>query len=167
MKSNLLMDFAVDKPNKKIKVKRAFSAPLDLVWAAWTEEELLDQWWAPRPWQTHTKSMDFSEGGRWLYAMRGPDGEEHWCRTDYFTIEPQKGWTSKDGFCNSEGVMDKSLPGNNWKTDFSKVTGATLVEVQLSFDTLSEMEKILEMGFQEGFTMAMDNLDELLESKVG
>ena len=48
-KTILLMDFSVDKENKRISVKREFAAPLSRVWAAWTESELLDQWWAPKP----------------------------------------------------------------------------------------------------------------------
>lgn len=46
--STLLMDFQVDKASKKIFVKREFTAPVEKVWAAWTQAELLDQWWAPK-----------------------------------------------------------------------------------------------------------------------
>ena len=68
------MNFTVDKANKKINVERAFAAPLKKAWAAWTQAELLDQWWAPKPWKAQTKSMDFKVGGRWIYSMTGPDG---------------------------------------------------------------------------------------------
>ncbi|WP_312302176.1 hypothetical protein [Chryseobacterium sp.] len=49
MKSNLLFDFSVNKENNTIVVKREFNANLELVWQAWTTAELLDQWWAPKP----------------------------------------------------------------------------------------------------------------------
>ena len=52
-----------DLPNKKITVTRHFNAPLDQVWKAWTESELLDQWWAPKPFKAETKFMDFKVGG--------------------------------------------------------------------------------------------------------
>ncbi|HYG14458.1 MAG TPA: SRPBCC domain-containing protein, partial [Bacteroidia bacterium] len=77
MKNNLLMDFNVDKANRKIKVTREFAAPLSQVWEAWTNSQVLDQWWAPKPWKAKTKTMNFTEGGYWLYAMVGPEGEEH------------------------------------------------------------------------------------------
>ncbi|MHB1279027.1 MAG: SRPBCC family protein, partial [Bacteroidia bacterium] len=86
MNAAVLFNFLVDKENKKIRVERSFNAPLDLVWAAWTEPEILDQWWAPKPWRAETKSMDFRVGGRWLYCMAGPEGERHWCLFDYKTI---------------------------------------------------------------------------------
>lgn len=165
MKSNLLMNFSVDKENKKIKVEREFAAPVSKVWAAWTESKLLEQWFAPKPWKAKTKTMDFREGGYWLYAMIGPEGEEHWGRTDYKSITKEKSFTALDGFCDSEGVINKDLPQNKWETNFSKRSESTLVKVELSFETLTDLEKIIEMGFKEGFISALENLDELLQRK--
>jgi uncharacterized protein YndB with AHSA1/START domain len=82
------MDFSVEKETATVKVKREFAAPIDKVWAAWTRAELLDQWWAPKPWQARTKVLDFREGGMWLYAMIGPDGIEEYCRADYHVENP-------------------------------------------------------------------------------
>jgi uncharacterized protein YndB with AHSA1/START domain len=58
--------YSKDASNKKLKVEREFDAPVAQVWNAWTQPELLDQWWAPKPWKANTKSMDFREGGRWF-----------------------------------------------------------------------------------------------------
>ncbi len=52
-----------DVANKKIVVVREFDAPLEEVWKAWTEKELLDQWWAPRPWKAKTKNYGFPGRG--------------------------------------------------------------------------------------------------------
>ena len=73
MTATLLFDFIVNKENNTINIEREFAAGLDLVWDAWTKPEILDQWWAPQPFRTKTKSMDFREGGSWHYAMIGPD----------------------------------------------------------------------------------------------
>jgi len=54
-----------DLTNRKLNVTRAFSAPVEKVWRAWTEAEQLDKWWAPRPWKAITKTMDFTPGGFW------------------------------------------------------------------------------------------------------
>ena len=82
--------YTVDQFNKKILVVRVFDAPVQKVWKAWTTPEILDLWWAPKPWKTNTKSMDFREGGRWLYYMQGPDGSRHYCMVDYNSIIPNK-----------------------------------------------------------------------------
>ena len=163
MKSNLVMDFSVDRENSKINVKREFAAPLARVWAAWTQPELLDQWWAPKPWKARTKSMDFTEGGRWLYAMVGPEGEEHWSFAEYKKIIPQKSFTGLDGFSDSEGNINTDLPSAEWQTNFSASEDHTMVDISITYENLADLEQFLQMGFKEGFTMGLENLDELLE----
>lgn len=110
MKSNLQFDFLVDKENNTIIVRREFAAKLRLVWDAYTKAELLDQWFAPKPWKAKTKTMDFREGGFWLYAMCGPNGEEHWGRMDYLKIQPLESYTGLDGFCDDKGNPTPNCP---------------------------------------------------------
>ncbi|MDO1449334.1 SRPBCC domain-containing protein [Rhodocytophaga aerolata] len=164
MNSSLSMNFSVDKKNRKITVEREFAASLSQVWAAWTRSDLLDQWWAPKPWKAKTKLMNFTEGGYWLYAMVGPEGETHWARMDYQSIKALKEFTAMEGFCDSQGVITQELPQNKWHTRFNQAAEATLVLIELTFDSLADLEKILEMGFKEGFSSALENLDELLQT---
>src|SRR5690606_40261776 len=83
------MEIVKDAAQKKIFIKREFNAELEKVWQAWTTAELLDEWWAPKPWKARTKSLDFREGGKWFYAMVGPDGSESWVRMDIITVSPR------------------------------------------------------------------------------
>jgi PhnB protein len=161
MKNSLVMDFAVDKVNKKIKVEREFAASLAKVWAAWTDSKILDRWWAPKPWQAKTKIMNFTEGGYWLYAMVGPDGTTQWCRADYKSINPLKSYSGLDAFCDDKGNIDQTFPRSTWKLKFSANSDSTIVSIEISYEELSDLEKIVEMGFKEGFTAAMENLDKL------
>jgi uncharacterized protein YndB with AHSA1/START domain len=154
--------YTVDTANKKINVKREFDAPPEKVWKAWTEPALLEQWWAPRPWKAISKSMDFREGGRWFYYMEGPDGSRHYCLVNYKTIVPNKLFTGDDAFCDENGVLKTDFPNMHWKTQFNKSDDGTKVEVEISFASVADMEKIIEMGFKEGFAAAHNNLDELL-----
>jgi uncharacterized protein YndB with AHSA1/START domain len=164
MKSSLLMNFSVDKENKKINVEREFAAPVSKVWAAWTESQLLDQWWAPKPWKARTKAMDFSEGGYWLYAMVGPDGAVHWARADFKSITPLKGFSAVDAFCDENGNINQDFPQSNWKNEFMENADSTVVSIEITYEELSDLEMIVQMGFKEGFTAAMENLDELFKS---
>ncbi len=164
MKTSLLMNFSVDKENNKIKVEREFAAPLEKVWAAWTQSELLEKWWAPHPWKARTKTMNFTEGGYWLYAMVGPDGSEHWGRADYKTIQPLKSFTAKDAFCDENGIINPCLPQSDWANQFRQLQDITMVEIEISYENLSELETVLQMGVKEGFTAALENLDRLLEA---
>lgn len=165
MNKAILFNFEVDKTTNQIKVERSFNAPVDLVWSAWTEAEILDQWWAPKPWKAQTKSMDFREGGHWLYAMVSPEGENHWGKVDYLKIIPEDFFSGLDGFCDEEGNLNDSLPRNKWENNFSERGDETLVNILLTFDTLEDLEKIIEMGFKEGFTAGLENLDQYIENQ--
>ncbi|MDJ1493046.1 SRPBCC domain-containing protein [Cytophagaceae bacterium DM2B3-1] len=162
MKNALLMDFTVDKDQNKIHVKRTFDTPLNKVWAAWTDSKLLDQWWAPKPWKAVTKSMEFQEGGYWLYAMVGPEGEKEWARTDYKQITPYQKFSAQDGFCDEQGTVNTSLPRSLWTNAFTEADNTTKVTIEISYDKLEDLESILQFGFQEGFTIALQELDVFL-----
>jgi uncharacterized protein YndB with AHSA1/START domain len=162
MKANLAFDFTVNKENNTINVKREFAAEVALVWDAYTKAEILDQWWAPKPWKAKTKRMDFRNGGHWLYAMVGPNGEEHWAIANYKDIEPHKKFTGLDGFSDPEGNVNKDMPQSKWNVSFSGKGDHTLVELMISYDDFAQLEATIKMGFKEGLGMAMENLDELL-----
>lgn len=162
MNSNLLFDFTVNKENKTIHVTREFDANLELVWKAWTTAELLDQWWAPHPFQNKTKALNFREGGMWHYAMISPENQTHWCRFDYEKIDLEKSFSGLDAFCDENGHINTDFSRMHWKNNFSEETKRTIVNITISVDTLETLEKIIKMGFKEGFTMGLNQLDELL-----
>jgi uncharacterized protein YndB with AHSA1/START domain len=163
MKHNLAVDFSVDKENRTIEVKREFAAERSLVWDAYTKPEILDKWWAPKPWKAKTKSMDFREGGRWLYAMVSPEEESHWAIVDYTKIQPQSLFAGLDAFTDEHGNINKEMPRSRWEVSFeNKGNELTGVKIHISYDDLAHLEATIAMGFKEGLSMAMENLDELL-----
>lgn len=164
MKSNLLFDFTINKETQTVNVKREFNADLSLVWDAWTKPELLDQWWAPKPYQNKTKSMDFREGGTWLYAMISPENEWHWCKNDYIKIEHHLSYTGLDAFCDENGVTNNEVPQTEWTNVFTEENDKTLVTIVAKYKSLADLEKVIEMGFKEGFTMGLNQLDTLLST---
>ncbi|MTI87622.1 MAG: SRPBCC domain-containing protein [Balneolaceae bacterium] len=162
MKNELMTDFSVDKENKILKVKREFLSPKKHVWAAWTEPELLDQWWAPKPWKSETKAMDFREGGRRLYAMVSPEGERHWSLVDFKSITPRTNFKYHSSFCDSQGNLNTDMPQSDWSVDFTGSNGSTTVYVEIKPEKFSDLEKMIEMGFKEGFTAILEELAEIL-----
>ncbi len=162
MKTIEKIQFNKDIANKKITVIRYFDAPVDKVWRAWTEKDLLEKWWAPKPWKAVSKTMDFREGGSWLYAMEGPEGERHWAKVDYKTIDKPRSFTCEDFFTDENGKRNTEMPHMYWKCEFMAEESRTKVTVTITADNSSDLEKIMEMGFEEGFTSALGNLDSLL-----
>jgi uncharacterized protein YndB with AHSA1/START domain len=160
MKNDLLFDFIVDKPTKTVFINREFAADLSLVWDAYTKQEILDQWWAPKPWTSRTKVMNFEVGGRRFYAMVSPEGQERWAIQKYTSITPKTNFKLLNAF--SDENENPQLPGSEWDLTFSEQNGATKVSVTIYNESLERMEKMIEMGFKEGFTMTMNGLEELL-----
>jgi uncharacterized protein YndB with AHSA1/START domain len=165
MKANLLMNFTVDKENNTVNVKREFDASLANVWSAWTEAEILDQWWAPAPFESKTKKMEFKEGGRRLYAMVGPDGQERWSFFDYTSISPKTNFKHSATFCDADENPIPNFGSSYWSVTFSEQGDATIVDIAIKRDSLAELEQVIAMGFKEGFTSAMEGLDKILEGK--
>lgn len=162
MNNHLTFDFTVDKETNTVYVKREFAAGRSLVWDAYTKPEILDQWWAPAPWKARTKSMEFKEGGLRLYAMCGPEGEEHWALADFTSITPKSNFKYLDAFCDKDGNISDEMPRSDWNLDFEDLGSSTMVNIAIKHSTLEDLEKIIEMGFKEGFTIALNGLDELL-----
>lgn len=155
------MNFNVDKENNRIIVEREFAAPVSKVWKAWTNPEIIDKWWAPKPWKAVTQSMNFTEGGTWLYYMEGPDGTRHYCKADYIEIEKGKKYSGLDAFCDKDGNINTEFPRTKWHVSFHEKGNNTLVIIENHFEKLEDLEAIIKLGFKEGFTMALENLDEI------
>jgi len=158
--NNLLFDFTVDKATKSVFVTKEFDAALPLVWDAFTKKEILDQWWAPKPYSSKTKFMDFKVGGRRFYAMVSPEGGENWQVQKYTSITPKTNFKYFSAFADKDENL--SLPGSDWDLSFSEQNGITKVSIVITNDSLERMEKMIEMGFTEGFKMTLNSLGEML-----
>jgi uncharacterized protein YndB with AHSA1/START domain len=164
MKANLQFDFLVDKENNTLTIKREFAADRQLVWDCYTKSEHLDQWFAPRPFTTKTKTMDFREGGHWIYAMVDPNGTEYWGRMDYEKIQPIGHYSGLDAFCDENGNLNTELPRANWDVTFHDLDEHARVDTVVTYNSLADLETVINMGMQEGLTSTLERLDDLLET---
>jgi uncharacterized protein YndB with AHSA1/START domain len=152
-----------DLEHKTLEIKREFNVSRERLWKAWSDIDLLSQWWGPREWPTTTKSFDFSPGGHWHYYMSGPDGTQSWGWLDYKTIDAPNGFTADDSFSDEQGSKSSELPHTHWHVSLDGNTPTTLVTT-LTFATEAELQKIIDMGFEAGYTESLDQLNEKLEA---
>lgn len=160
------MEIIKDITNRKLHITRHFEAPLEIVWRTWTESELLDLWWAPKPYHAETKSMDFNVGGSWHYAMVGPTNDKHWCKAEYKSITPLKNYQWTDMFCDEQGNRNPDFPSTHWDVNFIASGEQTIVKVTLSYASVADLEKIMSLGFEQGFSMALSNLEQYLKAQI-
>lgn len=169
MNNTSLFEFTVDKPAKTVVVEMEFDAGLSLVWDAFTKPEILDQWYAPKPFISRTKFMDFKVGGRRFYAMVGPDGEERWAIQKYISISPRTNFKMWNVFADKD--ENPQPPGSDWDLNFSEENGpdgdpATKVRITIYNESLERLEMLLE-GFRIGMAMTFENLKNLLAALSG
>src|SRR5256885_15961226 len=152
------MEFLVDKSTKTVSITKRFNAPRHMVWDAYTKPELLDQWWAPKPFTSRTKVMDFREGGRRFYAMVSPDGKEGWAVQKYTSITPKTNFKLFNAFADEN--ENPQLPGSDWDLNFSEQGGKTTVHISIYNESLERLERMVEGGFREGTIGQLKNLED-------
>ena len=153
-------ELIVDKEAKIVSITREFAAKLSLVWDVYTKPELLDQWWAPKPWTSKTKFMNFEVGGKRFYAMVSPEGVERWAIQKYTSITPKTNFKFFNTFADKD--ENPELPGSDWDLNFSEKNGNTIVFISIYNESFERMERMLELGFKEGTAVQLNNLEELL-----
>lgn len=150
---------------KFILVTKEFNAPLPNVWRTFSEKELLDQWWGPSPWRAETKTMLFKPGGYWLYAMVGPDNQKHWGRMNYISIDLHHFIDMEDFFCDENGNLNGELPISKGRIAFTKTESGTKVEFKTTYASEADIHKLVEMGFEQGITLCLEQLTQLMNKK--
>ena len=165
MTNTSLFDFNVDKATKTATIDMEFDADISLVWDAFTKPEILDQWYAPKPWVSKTKHMNFEVGGRRFYAMVGPEGQELWSIQKYTSISPKTNFKMFNAFADKD--ENPQLPGSDWDLNFIDQNGTTRVNISIYNESLERMERMLALGFKEGFIATLNNLKDLLARLSG
>jgi uncharacterized protein YndB with AHSA1/START domain len=157
-KTKIVKDFN----ERSILVSREFIAPVEKIWNAFTSSEILDQWWGPAPWRAETKTMSFSVGGFWLYAMVGPENQKQWGRMNYLAIDSFNRFEIEDAFCDENGKLNSEFPISKGQIVFINTANGSRVDFKMIYPTDADLQKIIEMGFEVGIKICLDQLEELI-----
>ena len=102
---------------QQLVIERIFDAPRERVWEAWTNPEEVKKWWGPKDFTAPSIQSDFREGGKYLWAMRSPDGQEYWSTGTFHEIVPRERLVVTDSFADERGnVVPPShygMPGDH------------------------------------------------------
>ncbi len=93
----------IDTQGKELIITRAFDAPRERVWKAWADPDCLKQWWGPRDFTAPSITLDFREGGTYLYCMRSPEGQDYWSTGTFREVVPMERIVYTDSFADAEG----------------------------------------------------------------
>jgi uncharacterized protein YndB with AHSA1/START domain len=143
--------------DREIHVERVFDAPRDRVFAAYTDPELIPEWWGPRDTTTIVDQMDVRAGGSWRFVMRDADGSETGFRGTYREVTPPERivqtfeWEGMPGHVSVDTATFEDLG------ERTKVTTTSI------FHTPEEHDGMLASGMEQGMNETYARLDELLE----
>jgi len=143
-----------------------FEAPLERVWRLWSDPRQLEQWWGPPTYPATFVEHELSPEGRALYFMTSPEGERHhgWWR--FIEVDPPRSLRLEDGFADADGNPVDSMPSSIMAVSLSAADGQTTMAIESRFSTREDLDKILEMGAEEGMSAALGQIEDLLRTEA-
>jgi uncharacterized protein YndB with AHSA1/START domain len=139
-----------------------FPATLQRLWEAYVDPRQLERFWGPPGWPATFTRHDAAPGGRSTYSMKGPDGDTHGGYWEWISVEPLASFEVLDGFATPDGEPNPDMPSMRMRYDFEEIPDGSRVTTTTQFNSLAELEQLLEMGMEEGLREAMSQMDAVL-----
>lgn len=140
-----------------------FSVPVERLWAAYADPRQLERFWGPPGWPAQFLSHDFTAGGRAVYAMTGPGGERSAGYWEFLAIEEPSRIEVRDGFALDDGSPNPEMPSMRMVFEFTPTETGSRLTSTTYFDSADQLAQLLEMGMEQGATLAMGQIDRVLE----
>ena len=147
---------------ERMVVTRVFDAPRELVWKAWTDPKYVMQWWGPKGFTAPVCKIDFRVGGKFLFCMRTPDGQEGWNGGEYHEIVLHEKIVSSMYFADSkgnrieaEGTEHEAIEGVHDVVLFEDLGNG---QTKLTFIGNETMQNAIESGQLEGMKQVLDKV---------
>jgi len=148
--------------DEQILITREFAAPKHLVYRAFTEPDLVRQWWTAKRGEMKTCEIDLRVGGKWRYVMETPDGMEVGFHGEYREIEPNERIVSTEIFEGMpEGVAEEASVNT---ATFTEEDGRTTLEILVQHSNKQFRDMHVESGMEDGLQDALDLLEEVAVS---
>jgi uncharacterized protein YndB with AHSA1/START domain len=145
--------------DRTLVLTRLIDAPAEVLYRAWTEPDLLKQWFAPRPYSTPVAELDVRPGGSNLIVMRSPDGQDMPNRGVYLDVVKNKKLVFTDAFTSAWVPSQK--PFMTVEITFEDEGGKTRYTAKVHHWTVADRDQHEQMGFQTGWGICADQLAEL------
>ena len=140
-----------------------YDAPVERVWQLYADPRQLERFWGPPTWPATVVDHDLRPGGRVTYFMTGPDGEKSAGYWDVLEVDPPRRFVVDDGFADDTGQPNTDIPTARMELTLAeRAGGGTTMTVVSTFASTDAMAQLVEMGMEEGMTLAMGQIDGIL-----
>ena len=143
--------------DREIRIERVFEAPIERVWQAFTDPELLAQWWG-RGNKLVIERMEVERGGHWRFVEHSSDGV-HGFEGRFREVTPMERlvqtfeWDGMPGYVAIDTAVFEDLGD-----------GRTRVVTTSLFHTPDERDGMLASGMADGLNRSYAALDDLLRT---
>ena len=156
-------DVKQDPEAHRITITSEFQASIDQGWEMWSDPRKLERWWGPPGYPATFVDHDLTPGGRASYYMTSPEHEHYYGWWQVNAVDAPKRISFEDGFADSEGKPNPSMPTSTVEVTFEEVSpGRVRMSIESTSATREDMEKLVEMGAIEGMSAALAQIDDLL-----
>ncbi|MCV7283038.1 SRPBCC domain-containing protein [Mycolicibacterium flavescens] len=158
------------KKTKTLNFERAYPAPIATVWQAWTDPEMLRQWWGPEKTFIPECEVDLTVGGRIYLVMEA--GQEmgkyqgtRWPMAGTFTHIENGVRLTYDARSWTEGEEDGSTIEHVNDITLTERDGKTVVQLQITITNIGAKAKMAAFGMKWGYKASLDKLEKLLSAR--
>ena len=146
-----------------LTLTREMDAPRDNLWRCWTEPDLLEKWFCPKPWYVTDALIDLTPGGAFDSVMHGPDGEQFPVTGVFLEIVPKERLVTTDAFRPGWRPSERAFMVT--EVTFEDIgKGRTRYTATARHWTAEARAEHEAMGFHEGWGTAADQLEALAGS---
>lgn len=144
-----------------------FEAPVEDVWRLWEDPRLLERWWGPPSYPATFVEYALKPGGAASYYMTGPDGERFHGWWHIREVEAPYRIVFEDGFADADGQPDGEMPTTvtSVRLEANGSDGTRMI-IETTFASQAEMERLVQMGMEEGMALAVGQMDALLATGI-
>jgi len=139
-----------------------FDADVERVWQIWEDPRQLERWWGPPSWPATFTEFDFTVGGLAHYYMTGPEGEKAGGWWKFALIEGPTTLEIEDGFADEDGHPVDELGVTGMRMTLEDIGGRTRMTITSRFESAEQLQKMVEMGMEEGMKEAASQIDAIL-----
>jgi uncharacterized protein YndB with AHSA1/START domain len=149
-------DFTIERKKLKVTLSRVFDAPRELLYKVFTDPKHKAIWWRCNSVTTIFVQMDVKKGGSWRIIQKGEDGKKFVFHGEYLEVIPPEKIVNTSEF--------EGMPGHviTETTTFEEQEGKTKLTITSSFQTIEDLEGMINAGMESGSTESMDHIEELL-----
>jgi len=156
-----------DPQTLSLTLDAEFDASPERVWQLWSDPRQLERWWGPPSYPATFTKHDLIPGGRVEYHMTGPEGDQPHAYWEVQEVDPPNSLVVRDGFANEDGSPDTEMPTNELRVTIEDAgAGRTRMSIVSIFPSTEAMEQVLGLGMEEGLTLAVGQIEEILAEKA-